>query len=221
MSPRDGLSGSPFDLNAFLSRTSGGITLEKYQPGQRIFVQGDPADAVGYVRKGVVKAMNISGHGKEAIIGIFRQGQFFGEAAIGAAKVRATSIVALDECLITLITRDRMLAALSAEPGFAALFMAHLLERNDRLKGDLIDQLQHSSEQRLARLLVLLAELDHEQQRPITLSLSQEVLAEMIGTTRSRVSTFMNRFRERGFIAYDSSGRILVNVGLLLSILGS
>lgn len=220
MSAHDIHLGPPFDLNAVLNRPSSGVTLERYERDLPIFVQGDPAEAVGYVRKGAVKAKTISDHGKEAIVGIFRQGQFFGETAIGPSKVRATTIVALEDCLVTLIARERMLSLLGSEPAFCAFFVAHLLSRNDHLEGDLIDQLLHSSEQRLARLLVHLAELDHEKERPITLSLSQEALAEMIGTTRSRVSTFMNRFRERGFISYDSSGRLWVNVGLLLTVLG-
>jgi CRP-like cAMP-binding protein len=221
MSAHDAHQGPPFDLHAFLNRPSSGVTLERYEPGQRIFVQGDPADTVGYIRKGAVKAKTISDHGKEAIVGIFRQGQFFGEAALGASRIRTTTILALEESLITSITRERMLSALRTEAALCELFLTHLLSRNDRLEGDLIDQLFHSSEQRLARVLLLLAELDHEREKPIPVPLSQEALAEMIGTTRSRVSTFMNRFRDRGFIDYDSSGRILVNAGLLLSVLGS
>jgi CRP/FNR family transcriptional regulator, cyclic AMP receptor protein len=219
MSAHDAYQGPPFDLYAFLNRPSSGVTLERYERDQRVFVQGDPADTVGYVRKGAVKAKTISDHGREAIVGIFRQGLFFGETALGA-RIRTTTIVALEESLITSITRERMLSVLSSEPAFCELFLTHLLSRNDRLEGDLIDQLLHSSEQRLARVLLLLADLDHERGKPIPVPLSQEALAEMIGTTRSRVSTFMNRFRERGFIDYDSSGRILVNAGLLLSVLG-
>ncbi|HTO65091.1 MAG TPA: Crp/Fnr family transcriptional regulator [Bradyrhizobium sp.] len=220
MSAHDAHQGAPFDLHAFLNRPSSGVTLERYERDQRVFVQGDPADTVGYVRKGAVKAKTISDNGREAIVGIFRQGLFFGETALGA-RIRTTTIVALEESLITSITRERMLSVLSSEPAFCELFLTHLLSRNDRLEGDLIDQLLHSSEQRLARVLLLLAELDHERDKPIPVPLSQETLAEMIGTTRSRVSTFMNRFRDRGFIDYDSSGRILVNAGLLLSVLGS
>jgi CRP/FNR family transcriptional regulator, cyclic AMP receptor protein len=221
MSAYDSHQGPPFDLHSFLNRPSSGIALERHERDQRIFVQGDPADTVGYIRRGSVMAKTISDHGKEAIVGIFRQGQFFGEAALSAARIRTTTIVALEESLITSITRERMLLTLSSEPAFCELFVTHLLSRNDRLEGDLIDQLLHSSEQRLARVLLLLAELDHERGKPIPVPLSQEALAEMIGTTRSRVSTFMNRFRDRGFIDYDSSGRILVNAGLLLSVLGS
>jgi CRP-like cAMP-binding protein len=221
MSARDAHPGPAFDLNAFLNRSSGGVTLERYERDQRIFVQGDPADSVGYIRKGAVKAKTISDHGKEAIVGIFRQGQFFGEAAVGRSKVRATTIVALESSLVTTITRERMVSLLSSEPAFSAFFLAHVLSRNDRLEGDLVDQLLHTSEQRLARVLLLLAELNQEREKPIPVPLSQEALAEMIGTTRSRVSTFMNRFRDQGFIDYDSSGRILVNAGLLLSVLGS
>jgi CRP-like cAMP-binding protein len=220
MSAHDAHLGPAFDLNAFLNRSSSGVTLERYERDQRIFVQGDPAETVGYIRKGALKAKTISDHGKEAIVGIFRQGQFFGEAALGPAKLRATTIIALEDCLVTLITRDRMVSLLGSEPVFSAFFLTHLLSRNDRLEGDLVDQLLHSSEQRLARVLLLLSELDHERGKPIPVPLSQEALAGMIGTTRSRVSTFMNRFRDRGFIDYDSSGRILVNAGLLLSVLG-
>jgi CRP-like cAMP-binding protein len=196
------------------------VTLERYESGRRILVQGDPANAIGYVRKGVVKSTVLSDHGKEAIVGIFRQGQFFGEVGVGASRVRATTVVALEHSFVTLITRERMLATLDAEPNFSACFLAHLLSRNDRLEADLLDQLLHSSEQRLARMLVLLAERDHDGEGPITVHLRQEALADMIGTTRSRVSTFMNRFRERGLIDYDASGRILVNVGLRLAIFG-
>jgi CRP-like cAMP-binding protein len=221
MSARDAHLGSTFDLNAFLNRPNSGVTLERYERDQRIFVQGDPAESVGYIRKGAVKAKTISDGGKEAIVGIFRQGQFFGEAAVGPSMVRATTIVALEDCLVTSITRERMVSLLSSEPAFSAFFLAHLLSRNDRLEGDLVDQLLHSSEQRLARVLLLLAELDQEREKPIPVPLSQEALAEMIGTTRSRVSTFMNRFRDQGFIDYDGSGRILVNAGLLLTVLGN
>ncbi len=209
-----------FDARAFLERSGRGISLEKYQKNQRIFAQGDPADTIGFVRKGGVKATILSGHGKEAIIGIFRQGQFFGESGLGSTKVRTATIVALEDSLITLICDETMQEILNAEPAFCRFFLDQLLSRNTRLEGDLVDQLLHSSEQRLARLLLLLADVNQEGNRPIPLSLSQEALADMIGTTRSRVSTFMNRFREKGFVSYDSSGRIQVYTALLLSVLG-
>lgn len=210
-----------FDPGKFLERPGPGLTIEKYQKNQRIFVQGDPANAVGYIRKGTVKATILSAVGKEAIVGVFRQGQFFGEAALGSSNVRSATVVALEDCAVTLIARETMLSLLQNEPALATFFLRHLLSRNDRLESDLIDQLLHSTEQRLARLLLLLADYGPNNEKPIPVALSQEALAEMIGTTRSRVSTFMNKFRERGFISYDSGGRIQVYVGLLLSVLGS
>ncbi len=210
-----------FDPKAFLERSGRGVTLERYQKNQQILVQGDPADAVGFIRRGSVKATILSGHGKEAIIGIFRQGQFFGESGLGNAKLRTSTIVALEECLVTLVTKETMLSMLSSEPAFSRFFLDQLLSRNTRLEGDLVDQLIHSSEQRLARLLLLLADADQNGDRPIPLSLSQEALAEMIGTTRSRVSTFMNKFRDQGFISYDSHGKIHVYAALLLTVIGS
>jgi CRP/FNR family transcriptional regulator, cyclic AMP receptor protein len=220
MSLRDRNTAREFDPGTLLERPGPGITIEKYQKNQRIFVQGDPASAIGYIRKGTVKATILSAVGKEAIVGVFRQGQFFGEASLGSGNVRSATVVALEDCAITLIVRETMLSLLQSEPALATLFVKHLLSRNDRLESDLIDQLLHSTEQRLARLLLLLADYGPNNDKSIPVSLSQEALAEMIGTTRSRVSTFMNKFRERGFISYDSAGRIQVYVGLLLSVLG-
>jgi CRP/FNR family transcriptional regulator, cyclic AMP receptor protein len=221
MPSRDRSSKPEFDPKAFLGRIGRGVALEKYQKNQQVHLQGDPADAVGFIRKGSVKATISSGHGKEAIIGIFRQGQFFGECGLGNSKVRTATFVALEECLLTLISKETMLSMLGSEPVFSKFFLDQLLSRNNRLEGDLVDQLLHSSEQRLARLLLLLAEFDQDGDKPIPLSLNQEALAEMIGTTRSRVSTFMNKFREKGFISYDSHGRIQVHAALLLSVLAS
>jgi CRP/FNR family transcriptional regulator, cyclic AMP receptor protein len=221
MPSREKGSKPEFDPRTFLGRIARGVTLEKYQKNQQIFVQGDAADTVGFVRMGSVKATILSGYGKEAIVGILRQGQFFGEGALGSSNVRTATFVALEESLVTLITKETMLSMLDSEPVFSKFFVDRLLSRNNRLEGDLVDQLLHSVEQRLARLLLLLAEFDQDGDKPIPLSLSQEVLADMIGTTRSRVSTFMNRFREKGFISYDSHGRIQVYAALLLSVLGS
>jgi CRP/FNR family cyclic AMP-dependent transcriptional regulator len=221
MPSRDTPMKPEFDPKAFLERSGRGLTLERYQRNQQILVQGDPVDAVGFIRRGSVKASILSGTGKEAIIGIFRQGQFFGESGLGKSKVRTSTIVALEECLVTLITKETMLSMLSSEPAFSTFFLDQLLSRNTRLEGDLVDQLIHSSEQRLARLLLLLADADQDGDRPIPLSLSQESLADMIGTTRSRVSTFMNKFRDQGFISYDSHGRIQVYTALLLTVIGS
>jgi CRP/FNR family transcriptional regulator, cyclic AMP receptor protein len=221
MSSREKSSKPEFDPRAFLGRIGRGVALEKYQKNQQIFVQGDAADTIGFIRMGSVKATILSGYGKEAIIGIFRQGQFFGEGGLGNSKFRTATFVVLEESLLTLITKETMLSMLSSEPAFSKFFLDQLLSRNNRLEGDLVDQLLHSSEQRLARLLLLLAEFNQDGDKPIPLCLSQEVLADMIGTTRSRVSTFMNKFREKGFISYDSHGRIQVYAAPLLSVLGS
>jgi CRP/FNR family transcriptional regulator, cyclic AMP receptor protein len=218
---RDEIAARELDPAIILERPGTGITVEKYRKNQRIFVQGDPAGAVGYIRSGTVKATILSAVGKEAIVGVFRQGQFFGEASLDSGNVRSATVVALDDCVITLIARETMLSLLQSEPALATSFLRHLLSRNDRLESDLIAQLLHSTEQRLARLLLLLADYGPNNETPIPIPMSQEALAEMIGTTRSRVSTFMNKFRERGFIDYDSSGHIQVYVGLLLSVLGS
>jgi CRP/FNR family cyclic AMP-dependent transcriptional regulator len=221
MPSRDKTTKAEFDSRAFLERSGPGVTLERYQRSQPILVQGDPADSVGFIRRGSVKATILSGRGKEAIVGIFRQGQFFGESGLGNSRLRTSTIVALEESLVTLITKGSMLSLLGSEPAFFKFFLDQLLSRNTRLEGDLVDQLIHSSEQRLARLLLLLAEADQDGDRPIPLSLSQEALADMIGTTRSRVSTFMNRFRDQGFISYDSHGKIQVYATLLLTVIGS
>jgi len=215
-------SKAPFDPEVFLGKIGAGITLEKFQKNQLIFVQGELADTIGYIRKGRVKATVLSDHGKEAIVGIFQKGQFFGEACLGGAKLHTATIVALEECLITSITKQTMLSTLNSEPIFSAFFATQLLSRIARLEQDLIDQLLNPSERRLARLLLLLADSDQEDEKPTTVTVSQEVLADMVGTTRPRISTFMNKFREKGFISYNGhSGRIEVYAALLLSVLGS
>jgi CRP/FNR family transcriptional regulator, cyclic AMP receptor protein len=220
MPSRDKITKPEFDPRAFLERSGPGLTLERYQRNQQILVQGDPAESVGFIRRGSVKATILSGHGKEAIVGLFRQGQFFGESGLGNSRLRTSTIVALEECLVTLITKETMLSMLGSEPAFSRFFLDQLLSRNTRLEGDLVDQLIHSSEQRLARLLLLLADADPDGDKPLHLSLSQEAMAEMIGTTRSRVSTFMNKFRDKGFVSYDSHGRIQVYATLLLTVIG-
>jgi CRP/FNR family transcriptional regulator, cyclic AMP receptor protein len=214
-------SKAQFDPEAFLGKTGAGTTLEKFQPGQQIYAQGEPAGTVGYIRKGRVKATTFSNRGKEAIVGIFQKGQFFGETCLGMAAVRTSNIVALEECLITLITREALLSTFNCEPGFSTFFMSQLVSRNARLEEDLIDQLFNLSERRLARLLIVLASSDQEDRKPGEVNLSQEALADMVGTTRSRISTFMNKFRDQGLINYDShSRRIEVYTALLVSALG-
>jgi CRP-like cAMP-binding protein len=211
-------SKNAFDPEAFLGRTDVGKTIQKYEKNQKIFSQGDIADAVFFIRKGKVKITVLSEHGKEAVVGILVEGQFFGEACLDGAKLRTATSHAIGECLITSITKAAMLEALGAEPTFSAFFMSYLLSRNSRIEDDLIDQLFNSSERRLARLLLLLANFGQEgAAAPIAINLSQETLAEMIGTTRSRVSFFMNKFRKKGFISYN--GKIEVHSALLDAVL--
>jgi CRP/FNR family cyclic AMP-dependent transcriptional regulator len=206
------------DPLAFLSRPGEGITIERYRKNQKIFSQGDIADAVFFIQKGKVQITVLSEHGKEAVVGIFAERQFFGEGCLDGTKLRTASSHAMEDCLITSITKTAMLAALGKEPMFSAFFMAHLLSRNSRIEDDLIDQLFNSSERRLARLLLLLANFGKEGgTAPIPVTLSQETLAEMIGTTRSRVSFFMNKFRKKGFIDYN--GKIEVRSSLLDAVL--
>ena len=212
------LTEETFDPKAFLCRIDGGTTIENYVKNQKIFSQGDVANAVFFIQKGKVKITVLSEHGKEAVVGIFGEAQFFGEGCLLGSELRTATSVAMEDCVITSITRPAMLAALSAEPKFSAFFMAYLLKRNSRIEDDLVDQLFNSSERRLARLLVLLADFGGEGGgQPIPLTLSQETLAEMIGTTRSRVSFFMNKFRKKGFIDYN--GKIVVHRSLLDAVL--
>jgi CRP/FNR family transcriptional regulator, cyclic AMP receptor protein len=207
-----------FSPQAFLSRVEPGKTIEKYGKNQAIFAQGENADSVFYIQKGKVKITVLSEHGKEAIVGILTQGQFFGEACLDGAELRTATSHAMEDCLITSITKAAMLATLDTQPKFSAFFVSYLLSRNSRIEDDLIDQLFNSSERRLARLLLLLAEFGKEGgAAPIAVTLSQETLAEMIGTTRSRVSFFMNKFRKKGFISYN--GKIEVHSSLLDAVL--
>jgi CRP/FNR family cyclic AMP-dependent transcriptional regulator len=206
-----------FDPQAFLGRIGVGKTVERYRKNQKIFSQGDVADTVFFIQKGKVKITVLSEHGKEAVVGIFGEGQFFGEGCLRGSELRSATSHAMEECLITSITRSAMLATLSKEPKFSSFFMAYLLRRNSRIEDDLIDQLFNSSERRLARLLLLLANFGENDAKPIAVTLSQETLAEMIGTTRSRVSFFMNKFRKKGFIDYN--GKIEVHRSLLHAVL--
>jgi len=207
-----------FDALAFLGRAEAGRAIEKYTKNRQIFSQGDIADTVYFIHKGRVKITVLSEHGKEAVVGIFAAGQFFGEACLDGAELRTATSQAMEDCLITSITKTAMRAAFDEEPKFSAFFLAYLLSRNSRIEDDLIDQLFNSSERRLARLLLLLADFGKKGAAPpIPVTLSQETLAEMIGTTRSRVSFFMNKFRKMGFIDYN--GKIEVHSSLLDAVL--
>jgi CRP/FNR family cyclic AMP-dependent transcriptional regulator len=207
-----------FDVSAFLGHANAGIAIEHYAKNQKIFTQGDIADTVFFIQKGKVKMTVLSEHGKEAVVGIFAEGQFFGEGCLDGAELRTTTSQAMEACLITSITKSEMLATLAREQRFSEFFIAYLLSRNSRIEDDLIDQLFNSSERRLARLLLLLANFGEEGAAgPIAITLSQETLAEMIGTTRSRVSFFMNKFRKKGYIDYN--GKIEVHRSLLDAVL--
>ena len=207
-----------FDPKAFLAKVGEGKTIVEYLKDQVVFAQGDVADTIYYIQKGRLKVVVISEQGKEAVVGILEPGQFFGEGCMNGHALRIATTTAMEACLVTVISKPAMLAALHSEPKFSEMFMAYLLTRNSRIEEDLIDQLFNSSEKRLARLLLLLANFGKEgNPQPISLNISQETLAEMIGTTRSRVSFFMNKFRKLGFISYN--GKIEVHSSLLNAVL--
>jgi len=212
------LASKGFDPKAFLSKVGAGKTILKFKKNQHVFKQGDVADAVFYIQEGSVKLTVLSEQGKEAVVGILGPRQFFGEGCLNGHPLRIATTTAMEECVITSISKAAMIATLHDEPKFSELFMAYLLTRNSRIEEDLIDQLFNSSERRLARLLLLLAHFGKEgRPQPILLDMSQETLAEMIGTTRSRVSYFMNKFRKLGFISYN--GNIEVHNSLLDAVL--
>ena len=203
-----------FDPKAFLANVGEGKTISKYRKDQIVFSQGEIADAVFYIQKGKIKLTVVSEQGKEAVVAILGPGQFFGEGCLNGHPLRIATTAAIEECVITRLDRAVMVATIHSEPDFSELFMAYLLDRNSRIEEDLIDQLFNSSEKRLARLLLLLANFGKEgRPQPIAGKISQETLAEMIGTTRSRVSFFMNKFRKLGFIEYN--GEIEVHNSLL------
>jgi CRP/FNR family transcriptional regulator, cyclic AMP receptor protein len=209
---------TPLDPKKFLAKVGEGKTISRYRKDEIVFAQGEVADAVFYIQHGKVKLTVVSKQGKDAVIAIVGPGDFFGEGCLNGHALRIATTRAVDECVITRLEKEPMIAAIHDEPEFSELFMSHLLARNGRIEEDLIDQLFNSSEKRLARLLLLLANFGKEDgPQPIVGKFSQEMLAEMIGTTRSRVSFFMNRFRDMGFIDYN--GRIEVRSSLLTVIL--
>jgi len=207
-----------FDPHAFLATIGEGRKSVLFRQKQGIFAQGDTADAVFYIQTGKVKLTVVSKTGKEATIGILGDGQFFGEGSLAGQPLRMGSATAMTDCAILRIDKKAMMEALHREHEFSDLFVAYLLARNVRYEEDLVDQLFNSSEKRLARILLLLAHFGKEG-KPETVipKISQEALAEMIGTTRSRVSFFMNRFRKFGFIHYNGGMQVhssLLNVVL-------
>jgi CRP-like cAMP-binding protein len=207
-----------FDLKLFLSRANGGRTRADYDEDSAIFSQGDSADAVFYIHKGKVKLSVLSRQGKEAVVALLGPGDFFGEGCLAGQPVRMGTASSMTSCSIMRIEKADVIRVLQEEPSFSEVFVAHLLSRNIRIEEDLVDQLFNSSEKRLARVLLLLANFGKEgTPQTVIPKISQETLAGIIGTTRSRVSFFMNRFRKLGFVHYNGGLQIhssLLNVVL-------
>ena len=198
---------TPFDLKTFLPKVDGKKSILKFRKKRAIFSQGDAADAVFYILEGKVKLTVLSSKGKVAVIAILEQGDFLGEACLSGQLIRTATVLA--ESTILRIDKPAMIRVLRQEPAFAEMFMSHLLSRNIRIEEDLVDQLFNSSEKRLARVLLLLAHFGKESNvEPIIPKISQETLADMVGTTRSRVSFFLNKFRSLGLIDYNGGLRI-------------
>jgi CRP/FNR family transcriptional regulator, cyclic AMP receptor protein len=207
-----------FDPKSFLAEANGGRHVVEYCKGQVVFSQGDPADAVFYIRTGQVKVTVISEQGKEAVVALQGPDEFLGEGCLNGQRKRLATATAMTECAIMRVDRTEMLRVLRDEPAFSEMFISRILARNARIEEDLVDQLFNSTEKRLARLLLLLANFGKEgRPEPIVAKISQETLAEMIGTTRSRVSHFMNKFRQLGFIEYN--GHLEVHSSLLSVVL--
>jgi CRP/FNR family transcriptional regulator, cyclic AMP receptor protein len=198
----------------FLSTIDGGRTIAEFAKKQAIFVQGDPSDAVFYIQKGKVKLTALSKAGKEATIGILDNGDFFSEGCLAGQSLRMCTATALTDCTVMRIEKKTMMAEIHRERAFSDMFVAHLLVRNIRYEEDLVDHLFNSSEKRLARILLLLAHFGKEGKPEVAIpKISQETLAEMVGTTRGRVNFFMNRFRKLGFVRYN--GELEVHSSLL------
>jgi CRP/FNR family transcriptional regulator, cyclic AMP receptor protein len=205
-----------FDTKTFLSTINGGRRIEVFSKQQTIFAQGGSSDAVFYIKEGKVKLTVVSQIGKEATIGILNGGDFFGEGCLTGQPLRLCSATAMTDCSVMKIGKSSMMEVLHREHEFSDMFVAYLLTRNIRYEEDLVDLLFNSSEKRLARILLLLAHFGKEgKAETVVPKISQETLAEMIGTTRSRVSFFMNRFRKLGFIDYDGGTGFQVHSSLL------
>ena len=216
MGPRAAKKVSKFDTQRFLSTINGGRKIAAFSKKQTIFVQGDSSDAVFYIRKGKVKLTVVSKSGKEATVGILNEGDFFGEGCLSGQLLRMCSATAMTDSSVMRIEKRSMMEVLHREHAFSDMFVAYLLARNIRYEEDLVDQLFNSSEKRLARILLLLAHFGKEGvPETVIANISQETLAEMIGTTRSRVSFFMNRFRKLGFIDYHGGNDLRVHGSLL------
>jgi CRP/FNR family cyclic AMP-dependent transcriptional regulator len=207
---------SKFDPKTFLSTLDGGRKITAFPKKQTIFVQGDPSDAVFYIQEGKVKLTVVSTIGKEATIGILNEGDFFGEGCLTGQSLRLCAATAMTDCSVMRIDKKAMVEVLHREHAFSDIFVAYLLTRNIRYEEDLVDQLFNSSEKRLARILLLLAHFGKEGKPEVVIpKISQQTLAEMVGTTRGRVSFFMNRFRKLGFVEYDGGSGLQVHSSLL------
>jgi CRP-like cAMP-binding protein len=207
-----------FDPRSFLAKVGAGRTITEYRKNQRIFAQGDPADALFYIQKGKVKRTVVSRHGKEAILAVIGPGDFFGEGCLAGQQRRMSTAVALADCSIVRVEKMAAIEVIRDQPRFSELLVSHLLSRNIRIEEDLVDLLFNSSEKRLARILLLLANFGKNgKPEQVIPKISQETLAEMVGTTRARVSFFMNKFRKLGFVTYD--GGLEVHSSLLNVIL--
>jgi len=209
------VQGTAFDLETPINQLISGKSRREYAADESIFSQGDEANAVYYIQSGKVKLTVVSMSGKEAVIAYLVAGSFFGETALAGEPLRVSSAYALQTSTIIRIGKTTMQDLLHREPQFAEQFLAYLLSRNNRMQADLVDHLFNSSEKRLARLLMLMANFGKESKPiPVIPKISQETLSEMIGTTRSRVSFFLNRFRDLGYIDYNGSG-MLINSSLV------
>jgi len=207
-----------FDPAVFLTTVAEGRVLTKYSKNKVIYEQGADADAVFYVQEGKVKLTVISQQGKEAVVALLGVDEFFGEGCLIGQPKRLATASALTECVTMRVEKSALMQILSKEPDFSAMFIAHILTRSARVEEDLVDQLFNSTEKRLARVLLLMANFGKEgRPEPITAKINQEMLAEMIGATRSRVSHFMNKFRKLGFIDYN--GHLEVHSSLLSIVL--
>lgn len=207
----------PFDLHTFLDSAGIKRKIEKYGRATKVFSQGDPADDVFYIQKGSIKLAVLSRTGKEAVVAILGAGDFFGEGCLAGQPRRMATALALSATTLMVVEKPQMLEMLHKQPDLADRFLKHMLARNIRIEEDLVDQLFNSSEKRLARTLLLLARYGKDDPQLLLPKLSQETLAEMVDTTRSRVNFFMNKFRDLGFIEYN--GEIKVNSSLLTVVL--
>jgi CRP-like cAMP-binding protein len=208
----------PFNVKTFLSTVDGGRTVSSYRKNQKVFAQGDPANSIFYIKEGSAKLTVLSEQGKEAIVALHGKGDFFGEGCLTGQQRRLATASAMTECVIMQLDKTAVVRVLTEEPKFSEMFLAYVLKRNARVEEDLVDQLFNSTEKRLARALLLMANFGKEgRPEPVIAKVSQETLAELVGTTRSRVNIFMNRLREMGFVEYNGDMKVhssLLNIVL-------